>query len=143
MKSAMNVSFGFDHNPDMNQQMGMVYYILRLKAPVNIDYANLLKGEGYLNDRLEDCLDELDVAVCDASSFPEACNLGWTTYSQEKHGEALDQMELLRDFFLREGCEGGEIVEMSEHEYVAFYTSDKTGLKYQRALDALYPSLEP
>ena len=143
MKKPMYVSFGFDHEPDMNQQVGMVYYILKLLAPVNQAYADLLKGEGDLHDRLEDCLDELDVATCDSSFFPDACSLGWTTYNQERHGEALNQMELLRDFFLREGCDGGEIEEMRGLEYLNFYTSDKTGVKYQRALDALEAGLEP
>lgn len=143
VKKPMNVSFGFDHTPDMNQQMGMVYFILKLEAPVNEAYAKLLKGEGDLLDRLEDCLDDLDVAVCDADCFPDACNLGWSTYSQEKHGDALEQMKLLRDFFLNEGCTGGEIVEMGELEYLAFYTGDKTGVKYQRALDALESSPQP
>lgn len=143
MKKAMNVSFGFDHSPDMNQQIGTVYFILRLEAPVSEAYAMLLKGEGDLLDRLEDCLDELDVAVCDPNCFPDACSLGWSTYNQEKHGDALAQMELLRDFFLNEGCTGGKIVEMSEPEYLAFYTSDKTGVKYQRALDDLNSSPQP
>ena len=127
----------------MNQQMGTLYYVLKLQAPVTTAYAELLKGEGDLLDRLEHCLDELDVAVCDANCFPDACSLGWSTYGQEKHGAALEQMELLRDFFLDEGCAGGEIVEMGEQEYLAFYTTDKTGVKYQRALDALESSPQP
>ncbi|KPC17151.1 hypothetical protein [Pseudomonas amygdali] len=52
-------------------------------------------------------------------------------------------MKLLRDFFLNEGCTGGQIVEMNEPEYLAFYTSDKTGVKYQRALDGLNSSPQP
>jgi hypothetical protein len=143
MKRRMNISFGFDHAPDMNQQQGMVYYILQLQAPVNEAYADMLKGDGELQERLEDCLDELDVAVCDASCFPDSCSLGWTTYSQEKHGNALDQMEILRDFFLSEGCEGGEIIEMSEAQYLEFSASDKTGIRYQEALDDLDSYLEP
>jgi hypothetical protein len=137
MKRPMNVSFTFDHTPDMNQQQGMVYYILQLRAPLNEAYAKLLQGEGDLQGRLEDCLDELDVAVCDAGCYPDACSLGWTTYSQEQHGSALDQMEKLREFFLEEGCEGGEIVEMSEAQYLEFCTLDKAGARYQSALDLL------
>lgn len=143
MKRPMNVSFGFDHTPDMNQQQGMVYFILKLQAPVSQAYADLLQGEGALQDRLEDCLDELDVAVCDANCFPESCNLGWTTYSQEKHGDALEQMEILRDFFLKEGCEGGEIVEMSEAQYEEFCANDKTGIRYENALNSLDSSHHP
>lgn len=143
MKHALNVSFEFNHTPDMNQQMGTLYYVLKLQAPVNLAYADLLRGEGDLSDRLEDCLDELDVAVCDTSCFPEACNLGWSTYGQEKHGDALEQMKLLRDFFLKEGCAGGEIIEMDNQEYLAFHTSNKTGVNYQRALDDLESSPHP
>jgi len=135
LRHALNVSFEFGHTTDTNQQMGKIYYVLKLKAPVSPAYADLLKDEGDLLDRLEDCLDELDVAVCDASYFPDACSLGWSTYGQEKHGDALDQMVLLRDFFSKEGCTGGEIVEPGDQQYLAFYTSDKTGARYQRALD--------
>lgn len=143
MKRPMNVSFGFDHTPDMNQQRGMVYYILKLQAPVNQSYADLLQGEGDLHDRLEDCLNELAVVVCDTGHAPETCSLGWTTYSQEKYGDALEQMETLRDFFLKEGCDGGEIIEMSQAQYQKFCTNDKTGIQYENALDSLDSSYQP
>jgi hypothetical protein len=51
-------------------------------------------------------------------------------------------MEILRDFFLSESCEGGEIIEMSEAQYLEFSASDKTGIRYQEALDDLDSSLE-
>jgi hypothetical protein len=143
MKANFNISYVFTYNKKGAEEPYQRNFVIKFKAPFTNEYEKTFIGgeETDLADRMQDMLSDLDVVVSDISFCPDACTIGWSSYDQDQYGDALEQVHKVRDFFLSEGCSGGEIVEMSREEFQTFTLQDKTGRRYETAFSELGLSL--
>jgi hypothetical protein len=131
------VSFIFDYDSGPHYEDGRAFII---KFDVTPDPGLLAIANNEDDDfysRMSDFLDELDINFAEEWTSGNCDILGWFTNCQDDHGDAKEQVVLLRDFLLTEGFRGGEITEMTHAEHEKFANNDQTQARLEAAIRAL------
>jgi hypothetical protein len=132
VKLPCNVAFHFSYDKPSAFTRS---FVLKFQVEVN-QHLNLInQGEDEtFEDALQDCLQSMDTATTDVNVSGWSELFGWSTYSQERYGDPLIEVQRLKEFFLAEGFEGGEIVEMGAAQYDAYAHTDRTQTKLLQQL---------
>lgn len=127
MKLPCNVAFHFGYSkPTLFTRS----FVLKFQVEVNQRLNLINQGEDEtFEDALQDCLQSMDTATTDVNISGWSELFGWSTYSQERYGDPLIEVQKLKEFFLSEGFDAGEIVEMDEAQYQAYAQTDRTQKK--------------
>jgi len=135
MKLPCNVAFHFSYNEPSAFTRS---FVLKFQVEVNqrLSLINQSEHEEF-EEALDDCLQAMDTATTDVNVSGWAELLGWSTYSQERYGDPLLEVQKLKEFFLYQGFEGGEVVEMDEAQYAAYVETDRTQKKLLQQLRKL------
>lgn len=113
-------------------------FVLKFQVEGNQRLNMISQGEDEtFEDALQDCLQSMDTATTDVNISGWAELFGWSTYSQERYGDPLIEVQRLKEFFLSQGFEGGEVVEMDEAQYAAYVETDRTQKKLLQQLRKL------
>lgn len=128
MKLPCNVAFHFSYNEPSEFTRS---FVLKFQVDVNQRLNLINQGEDQaFEEALDDCLTDVNV-----SGWAEL--FGWSTYSQERYGDPVIEVQKLKEFFLSEGFEGGEVVEMDDAQYAAYVKTDRTQKKLLQQLRKL------
>jgi hypothetical protein len=132
MKLPCNVAFHFSYNEPSAFTRN---FVLKFLVEVNQRLSLISQNEDEVFDEaLDDCLQSMDTATMDVNVSGWAELFGWSTYSQERYGDPLIEVQKLKEFFLSQGFEGGEVVEMDDAQYEAYVNTDRTQKKLLQQL---------
>ena len=135
MKALVNFIFMFDDSVEFPD--GRIF-LIEFDVTPSLKLGMRLKNqdENFLDDTAE-FLDDLDINYAEDWPVGNSTSFGWLTNCHDDHGDPIQVVEKVRDYFLAEGFTGGEIREMSQAEFEDMEENDQTNALLEAAIAAL------